>query len=123
MGKIKITTAIAASLLLLFTHACSQGQQSTDTPPAETAAASETPPTDTAATVNGKPIPMSELKTAVRNVIMQNGMDAGNVDGFMGQFGPRILDQLIDGELLYQASEKEGHLAAEEEIDTAFAEL
>jgi peptidyl-prolyl cis-trans isomerase C len=113
MRTAKITIALTAMLLILFTYACSQGQQ-----PTESAATS-----DAAAMVNGRSIPMSELQTAVRNVVMQNGMDGEQLDAFMGQFGPRILDQLIDGELLFQAAEKSEFKAAEEDIDNAFAEL
>jgi parvulin-like peptidyl-prolyl isomerase len=54
---------------------------------------------------------------------MQNGMDPGNLEVFMGQFGPRILDQLIDGELLFQSAAKGGHKVAKEDVDSAFAEL
>jgi peptidyl-prolyl cis-trans isomerase C len=124
MRKSRITTIFAALLLLLFTSACSQGKQSNEAASSEPAASEEgSASVNAAALVNGKQIPMSELQTAVRNVIMQNGMDAGHVDVFMGQFGPRILDQLIDAELLYQAAETEGFLAGEEDVDAAFEEL
>jgi peptidyl-prolyl cis-trans isomerase C len=123
MRTARITTTITAVLLILFTYACSQGQQSTEPAPAETTASSNAAASDAAAMVNGEAIPMSELQTAVRNVVMQNGMDPGQLDAFMGQFGPRILDQLIDGELLFQAAKEGSHKAAEEEIDAAFAEL
>jgi len=119
MRKKRMTTSIAAMLLLLFTYACSQGQQSTQ----EGASTSDPSAVDAVAIVNNQPIPLSELQTAVRNVIMQNGMDAGHLDAFMDQLGPRILDQLIDGELLYQAAVKEGYKAPQEEVDAAFAEL
>ena len=118
MRTARITTALTVMLLILFTYACSQGQQSTESAATEAAATG-----DAAATVNGQSIPMSELQTAVRNVVMQNGMDAENLDAFMGQFGPRILDQLIDGELLFQAAEKSEFKPAEEDVDNAFAEL
>jgi len=123
MRTARITTTVTAVLLILFTYACSQGQQSTETAPAETAASSDDAASDAAAMVNGKAIPMPELQTAVRNVVMQNGMDPGHLDAIMGQFGPRILDQLIDGELLFQAAKEGGHKAAEEDVDAAFAEL
>ena len=110
-------------MLLLFTSACSQGQQSTESASAESTPSEGSGSVNAAAIVNGKAIPMTELQTAVRNVIMQNGMDAGHMDAFMGQFGPRILDQLIEAELLYQAAEKENFLASEVDIDSAYAEL
>ena len=116
----RITTVLTAMLLVFFTYACSQGQQSTESASTE---ASDPSVADAAALINGRSIPMSELQIAVRNVVMQNGMDAGQLDAFMGQFGPRILDQLIDGELLFQAAEKGGYAAAKEDIDGAFAEL
>ena len=118
MRTARITTALTAVLMILFTYACSQGQQSTESAPPEAAATG-----DAAALVNGQPVPMSELETAVRNVVMQNGMDGENVDAFMAQFGPRILDQLIDGELLFQAAEKSDFKASQEDVDKAFGEL
>ena len=113
MRTARITIALTVMLLILFTYACSQGQQSS-----ESAATS-----DAAAMVNDQSIPMSELETAVRNVVMQNGMDGSALDSFMGQFGPRILDQLIDGELLFQAAKKSDFKPAEEDVDNAFAKL
>lgn len=118
----RITTTFAAVLMILFTYACSQGRQSTESAAPEAASSSDIA-TDAAAMVNGRSILMPELQTAVRNVVTQNGMGPGNLDAFMGQFGPRILDQLIDGELLFQAAEKGGFKAAEEEIDVAFGEI
>jgi peptidyl-prolyl cis-trans isomerase C len=50
-------------------------------------------------------------------------MNAGNLDVFMGQFGPRILEQLIDGELLFQAAVKGGFKPDDADIDAAFAKL
>lgn len=123
MRKSGIITITAALLLLLFTSACSQGQQSTEAASAESPQTEGSASANSAALVNGKEIPMAELQTAVRNVLMQNGMDAGQVDDFMGQFGPRILDQLIDAELLYQAAEKGGFLTPEKEIDATFEDL
>ena len=122
MRKTRIATALAAVLLILFTYACSQGQQSTE-PASSEASTSSNPPGDAAAMVNGQAVPMAELQTAVRNVVMQNGMDSENIDVFMGQFGPRILDQLIEAELLFQAADKGNFKAAVEDIDAAFAEL
>jgi peptidyl-prolyl cis-trans isomerase C len=118
MRTARITTALTAMLLILFTYACSQGQQSTESAATEAAATG-----DAAAMVNGQSIPISELETAVRNVVMQNGMDASALDSFMGQFGPRILDQLIDGELLFQAAKKSDFKPSQEDVDNAFAEL
>lgn len=118
MHKSRITTIIAALLLLLFTSACSQGQQSTEAPSTGDSTAA-----DTAALVNGKPVSMADLRTAVRNVTMQNGMDASHLDAFMSQFGPRVLDQLIEAELLYQAADKADTLATEGDINDAFSEL
>ena len=122
MNKARFTSALAAVLLLLFTYACSQGQQSKENTPSEQNTQEESV-VDAAASVNGVKIPMSELETAVRNVVMQNGMDPGHLDAFMDQFGPRILDQLIDGELLSQAAVKEGFKATDEEVDGAYEEL
>lgn len=121
--KTQLTGILAAGLLVIFTYACSQGQQSSEAVSKEAVSSGETPSVEAAATVNGQAIPMSELQTAVRNVVMQNGMDPGNIEAFMGQFGPRILDQLIDGELLLQAARDSRHAASEEDITRAFTEL
>jgi peptidyl-prolyl cis-trans isomerase C len=62
-----------------------------------------------AATVNGAGIFQLDLERAVTNVLIQNGMDASHTAAFMDQFGPRILEQLIQGELLYQEATKSGY--------------
>jgi len=126
MRTARITTTLISALLILLTYACSQGQQSntsdsTEPVSSKTASSSDTPALNAAAMVNGQAIPMPELQTAVRNVVKQNGMNPENLDTFMGQFGPRILDQLIDGELLFQAAVKEDYKAADEDVDAAFA--
>lgn len=121
--KARVAGGLLTVLLILFSYACSQGQQSDKQVSSEASSPGETSPGDAAATVNGQAIPLSELQTAVRNVVMQNGMDPGNLDAFMDQFGPRILDQLIDGELLFQASVESNHVAPEEDINKAFTEL
>lgn len=121
MRKTRITTTLTAVFLILFTYACSQGQQPTEPVSPEPASSSDPAIPDAAAMVNDRPIPMSELQTAVHNFVKQNGMDPGNLEVFMGQFGPRILNQLIDSELLFQAAEKGGFQAAEEAVDEAFA--
>jgi len=124
MRTARITTTLTAVLLILFTYSCSQGgQQSTESATTKAASTSDAAVGDAAALVNGQPIPMSELETAVRNVVMQNGMEGENVNAFMAQFGPRILDQLIDGELLFQAADKSDFKASQEDVDKAFAEL
>lgn len=121
--RTRISTSFAAALLILFTYACSQGQQSTEQGSRETATSDVETSADAAAMVNGQAIPMSELRTAVRNVVMQNGMDPGQLETFMSQFGPRILEQLIDGELLFQAAQDGKFMATEEDVEQAFNEL
>jgi peptidyl-prolyl cis-trans isomerase C len=121
MSVFRLSTILTVILMLFFNYACSQGQQSGKQAPSAEEASEVIE--NAAAVVNTKPIPMSELQTAVRNVVMQNGMDPENLESFMAQFGPRILDQLIEGELLFQAAQKGGFMADQEDVDAAFAEL
>ncbi len=121
MSLTRLTTIFFVILMLFFNFACSQGQQSGKQAPSAKEATEVNK--DAAAVVNTKPIPMSELQTAVRNIVMQNGMDPENLESFMVQFGPRVLDQLIDGELLYQAAQEGGFKADQEDVDAAFTEL
>ncbi len=119
MPKTRFVLLTAVVFLMVATYSCSQGQQAAS-PPEQTQAASDV---QAAATVNGAPIPLSELETAVRNVVIQNGMGFSDSDAFMAQFGPRILQQLIDGELLYQEASREKFGASEQEVEEAFASL
>jgi peptidyl-prolyl cis-trans isomerase C len=99
---------------------CSKGNG--DSGPVPDGTLSETDP-ETAAIVNDKPVSMSELRRAVLSVVIQNGMDASHTEAFMAQFGPRILEQLVQGELLYQEAIKGGFSAQPEEIDRSFSEI
>ncbi|NOY85683.1 MAG: peptidylprolyl isomerase [Deltaproteobacteria bacterium] len=77
-----------------------------------------------AALVNGDPIPLSAVETAVRNTAI--GMSGGenvSTEALMNQLGPRILDQLVSGELLYQEATKEGFKASKEKVDESFNKL
>jgi peptidyl-prolyl cis-trans isomerase C len=78
---------------------------------------------NSAAIVNGNPIPMSEMDTALRNIAMQSGMGVDQSEALAAKFGQRIIDQLISGELLYQEGEKTGYEASTEKIDEAFNDL
>jgi len=83
----------------------------------------ETPAGEAAATVNGKGIPMTEVETAVRNTAMRMGAGQMPVETLMDQLAPRVLDQLISGEILYQEAVKEGFEADKGKIDESFNEL
>jgi peptidyl-prolyl cis-trans isomerase C len=76
-----------------------------------------------AALVNGKVIPMVELERALVNVAMQGGMNADSAEALKPEFGARIMDQLITGELLYQQAVSEGYSAADEKVDEAYNEI
>jgi peptidyl-prolyl cis-trans isomerase C len=79
--------------------------------------------TTLAARINGSGISISELESAVMNLIIQNGMDVSQKATFMGQFGPRILDQLIQAELLFQEAIRNEFEAGSDEIDSAISRL
>ena len=76
-----------------------------------------------AALVNGKPILMSAVETAVKNTALRMGGSKISTETLMGQIGPRILDQLVSGELLYQEATKEGFKASKEKVSTSFDKL
>ena len=86
--------------------------------PADTVeAASGTP----AARVNDVEISTSDLDRAILGIILKNGMDPSQVPLFRKQFGPRILDQLVQEELLRQEAAGKGYTALTEEVDTAIS--
>lgn len=123
MKRSRTKLLLIFALVLFTAFACTKSEDSN----ADATEANKTAPAvegDAAALVNGTAIPMSQLETAVQNVVMQNGMGSGNHSGaFLNQFGPRILEQLIDGELLFQAADKEGFSAPDEDVDSAYNEL
>jgi len=86
-------------------------------------ASRETAPGEAAATVNGKSIPMSEVQTSVQNTAMRMGAGTMPISTLMGQLAPKVLDQLISGELLYQEALKEGFGADQDKIDESFNQL
>ena len=122
MKRTRSTFLVIFALVLFTAFACTKSE------PSNADSAKEATPAvaadgKAAALVNGASIPMAQLETAVRNVVMQNGMGDGHSDAFLGQFGPRILEQLIDGELLYQEADKQNFAAPAEEVDSAYNEL
>lgn len=90
---------------------------------ASTANSGETNAGEVAATVNGKDIPMSEVETAVRNTAMRMGAGNMPVATLMDQLAPRVLDQLISGELLYQEALDKGFKADKAKVEESFNEL
>ncbi|UCG38478.1 MAG: peptidylprolyl isomerase [bacterium] len=78
---------------------------------------------EVAAMVNGSPIMLSEVRTAINNIALQNGMSLAQTDALLNQIGPRILEQLIDGELLFTEAVRKGLEAPEDEVQTAFTSL
>ena len=123
MRRTRTTLLILPAVILFAVFACTKSEPSkADTP--EALKSASVVDGEAAAIVNGSAIPMSQLETAVQNVVMQNGMgDGSHSDAFLAQFGPRILDQLIDGELLWQEAGKQGFEAAEEDIEAAYGDL
>lgn len=122
MRGIKYATGFTLITVLLLTgYACSKAEKSAQQ--TQPATATSEIAEGTAAIVNGAAIPQSELETAVRNIVKQSGMGDENMDAFMGQFGPRILEQLIDAELLYQAARDGGYLASQEDVDRIYGQI
>jgi peptidyl-prolyl cis-trans isomerase C len=123
MKRTRSTILVIFALVLFAAFACTKSENSNaDT--TEAAKPATVVDGKAAALVNGTAIPMAQLETAVQNVVMQNGMGGGQHSGaFLGQFGPRILEQLIDGELLFQEADKTGFSAPAEEVDSAYNEL
>ena len=76
-------------------------------------------PDSPVARVDGIEIPNSHLERALIGIVLKNGMDPSQVPLFREQFGSRILDQLIQGELLYQEALKKGYTVPEEEVESS----
>ena len=119
---------LLALLITIPAVSCAKGgnEAAEEAKSAETAAegtSQEAPSGEAAATVNGKIIPMSEVETAVQNTALRMGAGTMPVATLMDQLAPRVLDQLISGELLYQAALKEGFEADKEKVDESFNEL
>jgi len=108
-----LATLLIASLFILPIISCEKGSRE------EISLESGAP----AAIVNGTTISMAELETAVRNVAFGMGQAQTPLEELMGNFAPRVLDQLITGELLYQEAIKGGFAASGEEIDKALTDI
>lgn len=126
MKKVLLFLIITVSALALFSAGCDRKDEGVEPGSEAVQSSMDTAPDqdlDAAALVNGSKITMSQLKAAVLSVVIQNGMDASHTEAFIDQFGPRILDQLIQGELLYQEAVKNGFEATPEEIDSSFSAI
>lgn len=102
------------------TEAISQNAPSEAVSAEKTAAVADS---GVAALVNGKSITMSAVKTAVRNTAIGMGGNNMPTEKLMAQLGPRILDQLVSGELLYQEAIKEGFKPSEKKVGESFDKL
>ncbi|MDT8396492.1 MAG: peptidylprolyl isomerase [bacterium] len=122
MKRNRTTFLVIFALVLFVAFACTKSETGKADSP-DTNKSADAVKGEAAAVVNGSTIPMAQLETAVRNVVMQNGMGDSQSDAFLGQFGPRILEQLIDGELLWQEAERKGFIASDGEVETAYGEL
>lgn len=76
-----------------------------------------------AALVNGSVVPMEELDRAILNTAVQTGMSMEHLDAIKAQFGPRIIEQLVSGELLYQQAGSEGYAASPDKVEEAFESI
>ena len=123
-GCYRACLIFAISLFLIFS-ACSKKEEvaETGTPGTSTPADSmnTADPASPVARVNGKVIPKSELDRAVLGIVLQNGMDPSKASFFLQEFGPQILDQLVQRELLYQEALREGHAVPPEEFESTLA--
>jgi peptidyl-prolyl cis-trans isomerase C len=74
----------------------------------ETAMAQKAETPDPVATVNGSPIPLSDFEWEMKNAAARGLDPAKTGDDTQNSFRTRVLDELIDRELLYQESIKAG---------------
>ncbi len=76
---------------------------------------------DAVATVNGEPISTTDFERQVNIARQRYASQGQNIDeSQMGEFRKKILDNLIDSELIYQESKKSGYIADEEQITSQF---
>ncbi len=76
---------------------------------------------DAVAIVNGEPISRTDFERQVA-IAHQRYLSQGKKidESQMGEFRKSILENLIDGELLYQESKKRGYIVDEEEVSNQF---
>ncbi len=73
------------------------------------------------ATVNGEPISITDFERQVNIARQRYASQGQNIDETqMGEFRKKVLDNLIDSELIYQESKKQGYIADEEQITSQF---
>ena len=125
MMKTPITRYLSIILLVLALAAagCTKKDQEAaidvENVPAPARTLEDSSPDSPVARVNGVEIPRSHLGRAILGIVLKNGMDASQVPLFREQFGPRILDQLVQGELLFQEAIGKGYPVPEEEVETS----
>ena len=110
MGK-KVVTAIFA-MIVAFSFILSTGILFGET---------KTPDKNEVALVNGTPIPTAELDRAVALAVQRSQRTGQPLDASqLAKLKEDILNRLIGGELLYQASVKEGTTVNEKELNDKF---
>ena len=93
---------------LLFISSCSNNSTATNSGPGQV------DPNETAATVNGKAIKLEEVERALKQE--SRGMESKFSPLELAAARLRILEQLIQQEVLFQKAEKEGTVPNEQEI-------
>ncbi len=76
-----------------------------------------------AAIVNGHEITFEALNTAVRNAALGMGQQEALTEELISKIAPSVLDQMITGELLFQAGEKEGFAVSDQAVVDAFTSI
>lgn len=101
--------AVAAALAALFLSACSGG-------PAANSASGGADPNEVAARVNGKDIKMEEVEKGVK--AQSQGQEAYFSPLELASARLTVLQQLIQGEVMFQKAEKEQAVPTDDEVTT-----
>lgn len=107
--KFLIVAILAASLLILT------GCPKTATPNSDAGTTAD--PNETAATVNGTAIKLQEVERAVKQ--QAQGQESKLSQLELAQARLQILEQLIQGEVMYQKAQKEETIPTDEEVTAA----
>jgi len=89
----------------------------------EPAKAEELETPDPVATVNGSPIPLSDFKWEMKNAAARGFDPDESADNEQRSFRSRVLEELIDREILYQESTKAGVSIDQESVQQRMDQL
>jgi peptidyl-prolyl cis-trans isomerase C len=113
--------AIAVSLLVLWPGVLTHAEAARNTNTDSTAPADATPDNGTVATVNGTAISQKEFDNAMKYQLEIAAMKGVTIsDAELSELKYQMLGSLIDDELLYQESLRNGIKIAEKEVNDAY---